>query len=343
MALCRSRLHDGKEGAHMRNFRSRRLAIWIVTSGGMVLSIFPPPLAARAELPANIALTLTGPTQTFRLSPTTYSGSLTLEGLPMAGQTIQVLVDGVVSAEARTGIDGVYSAQVAFGDLEPHSVRSAWRSLPLAERSSNSLTVQAIPAAATAIAEGAYHTCALIGDGTARCWGSNGQGQLGDGVFTSTYHSNTPVVVSGLSGATAIATGGYHSCALIGDGTARCWGYNSHSQLGDGTFFNRATPVVVSGLSGATAIAAGGQHTCALIEGGTARCWGNNDSGQLGDGTTTNRTTPVVVSGLSGATAIAAGFDHTCAVIGDGTARCWGSNNYGQLGNSPATPTQVKL
>jgi alpha-tubulin suppressor-like RCC1 family protein len=93
------------------------------------------------------------------------------------------------------------------------------------------------------------------------------------------------VAVSGLSGATAIATGEYHSCALIGDGTARCWGYNSSGQLGDGTTTtrtDRSTPVAVSGLSGATAIATGGYHTCALIGDGTARCWGNNSNGQLG-------------------------------------------------------------
>jgi hypothetical protein len=137
-----------------------------------------------------------------------------------------------------------------------------------------------------------------------------------------------------LGNVTAIATGSSHSCALLSNGTVRCWGHNRDGQLGNGTTtdFPAAAPVV--GLGGmAAAIAAGEFHTCALLRDGTVHCWGDNWYGQLGDGTTTDRTTPVAASGLRDVTAIAAGEDHTCALLRDGTARCWGYNEFGQLGN----------
>jgi alpha-tubulin suppressor-like RCC1 family protein len=168
------------------------------------------------------------------------------------------------------------------------------------------------------------HTCALLSDGSVRCWGSNYDSQLGDG--TATY-SSTPVTVLDLGGTgVAIATGSSHMSALLADGSVRCWGDNYHSQIGDGTTTDRSTPVLVSNLGGtAVAIAAGDRHTCALLSDGPVRCWGGNGVGQLGDGTTTSRSTPVSVSSLGGtAVAIAAGSFHTCALLSDGSVQCWG-------------------
>jgi alpha-tubulin suppressor-like RCC1 family protein len=189
----------------------------------------------------------------------------------------------------------------------------------------------------TAIAAGDAHTCELADTGGVKCWGNNGDGQLGDGASTN---RSMPVAVRDLSsGVTAIAAGGDHTCALTDANSVLCWGNNNHGQLGDDTLTDRSTPVAVNGLSSSvTAIAAGGDHTCALTSTGSVLCWGDNSYGQLGDGTTIDRLSPVAVSGLSsGVTAITAGGDHACALTNAGDVLCWGNNGNGQLGNGTTT------
>jgi alpha-tubulin suppressor-like RCC1 family protein len=207
------------------------------------------------------------------------------------------------------------------------------------------VSVQTLGSGVSAIAAGFYHTCAIVG-GAVKCWGWNSNGQLGNGTNTAT-NAGSPVTVSGISNATAITAGGYHTCALAG-GVVKCWGYNADGELDRGASGDSFTPVSAVGLtSGVTQIAAGSYHTCAVISGGALRCWGWNSDGQLGNGSTTftGNNPPVTPTGMTaGVTAIAGGGYHTCASVG-GAVKCWGDNYYGQLGNnsylSKTTPVAV--
>ena len=99
------------------------------------------------------------------------------------------------------------------------------------------------------------------------------QFQLGDAVH---HQAPTPQSVAALAPVVAIDAGFQHTCAVLGDGTVRCWGYGSLGQLGTGTAIDGPTPAEVIGLGDVVAVSAGDAHTCALLSTGEVDCWGYN-------------------------------------------------------------------
>ena len=273
---------------------------------------------------------------------------------------------------------------------------------------------RATPSAVTQISAGEGHVCALFSNGTIKCWGYNGEGQLGygdttdRGIDASTMGANLATVDLGTRlTATKIVTGEYFTCALLNTKQVKCWGQNHRAQLGSGDSTNIGTAsgqmgdnlavvsigsdqFVVDITAGANhvcvllqsnavkcwgnefsngtsiiigddpskmgdalvaldlgtthtvkQIVAGNLHTCVLLSNGGIKCWGNNFFGNLGNGSSTDvadpsgmgRQMPWVFLGTGRyATQLVLGAFHTCALLDDGTMKCWGSNDAGQLG-----------
>lgn len=219
---------------------------------------------------------------------------------------------------------------------------------------------------------GRYSTCAILADGTAKCWGASFQGRLGTGSAVPNSTFAQPMV--GVVHATAGATGNTHTCVVAADFAGlRCTGSDWFGELGDGapTGGEAFTPVAVQlsqiefqgtppfqwavftpeETQGRASIAGGGSHFCAIVRsvintsGGVESkvyCWGDNSNGQCGprrtisaDGgtrTVASEWAPRPVALVGVPAAVSAGYFYSCALLTDGRVQCWGYNTQYQMG-----------
>lgn len=212
---------------------------------------------------------------------------------------------------------------------------------------------------ATSVSVGYSHACARMSDGTAKCWGGDALGQLGNGETTFSVPAPTSVVA--LTGVKSVAAGGSFSCALETEGTVACWGVNTSCELGNGCdlfsmpgsesgMVDEPDPVAVTGISGRVSALVTGSpsdgedgYTCAVLVDRTVECWGANVLG-IDPSPTAVVIPPTPVNGLPGVASLALGGYSACAVLTDGTAVCWGLGPLGQAGGAPSasgTPLPV--
>jgi alpha-tubulin suppressor-like RCC1 family protein len=146
----------------------------------------------------------------------------------------------------------------------------------------------------------------------------------------------------------SISTGNTHTCGIISNGSAMCWGLGTSGQLGNGPGTTSNNSVYVNTTNTFVAISAGNTHTCGIIPNGSAMCWGAGTQGQLGYGGTTQQNNPVYVNitnlfvAISAETFSGAG-SHSCGITTDGRAMCWGYGFNGQLGIGNTSNSRVPI
>ena len=225
---------------------------------------------------------------------------------------------------------------------------------------------------AIGVSAGARHTCVVLDDGSVKCWGLGDYGQLGQGNKVDVHSPMEVAPIKFAHPATAVSASYYllwshggpygeSTCALLDDGSVRCWGYtdavphsasadsDNSSGIGDAVGEMSVLPkLTFSGGSPAKSIVAG--SVCAAILGdGSLRLWGSGsqlgqpDLGRGPAGMTPSNLAglPAVAMGGKTVKSIAIGEDHACAILDGGALKCWGEAYSGQLGLGSAESTNT--
>ncbi|MFM2032607.1 MAG: hypothetical protein RLZZ297_1372 [Chloroflexota bacterium] len=210
------------------------------------------------------------------------------------------------------------------------------------------------------IALGLDHSCAILPTAKLKCWGTNGDGQLGLGT-TADMGNDAGEMGSALPYVNVAQTvkyvsgGNRHTCAIRADNSTVCWGFNGDGELGlghvrtigDGAGEMGSALVSVDFGTGlyATSLSASYAFTCAVLNTKQVKCWGYQDSGELGvsgqhglEPNTMGANLPAVDLGTgAAAVSVVTGFQHACALLNNAKVKCWGLNSNGQLGYGDTT------
>lgn len=186
------------------------------------------------------------------------------------------------------------------------------------------------------VSVGSEHACARRTTGRLFCWGSDREGQVGDGPSLVNRTSPTPVASGGTSWAT-LSAGFRHTCGVRTTHELFCWGDDDAAQLGapGQDTVDRPVPTEVVGNTTDWSSVTGGGGTCARKTDNRVFCWGLSSRGQTGNNSPFPfEPRPVeIAGGITDWASVASGGHHSCAVRAIHTLYCWGYNDWGQIGN----------
>tara|TARA_B100000965_G_scaffold375784_1_gene368484 strand:- start:830 stop:2779 length:1950 start_codon:yes stop_codon:yes gene_type:complete len=203
------------------------------------------------------------------------------------------------------------------------------------------------PVKASVLSVGTQHSCGILENGSAICWGSDPHGQLGDGGSSTKYVRPTNHITSPDGSPFHSIFAEYHrTCALTFEGHLYCWGYNPNGESGDGTtntYKSPTTPVKIPLNRTVENIGMGRDHSCAVLDDSSLICWGSDSYGTLGNGDTetSSQYEPVHAAIPDGriVKSVGGGRDNTCILLTDGGVMCWGRDNVGQNGDGGTSAT----
>lgn len=200
----------------------------------------------------------------------------------------------------------------------------------------------------SSVSLGLNHTCSVLADSRLRCWGEGANYQHGYGHNSDVGQTQSAPQLGNLAIplVSSVAAGSDHTCALMeGSKLPRCWGRNTHGQLG------RAATVTIGGANEAIDVSfpsrfarlyAGPNTTCGIDEQARLWCWGQNTLGKLGLGHTRNigddeaPSTAGYVPLDGGVVEVGIGSAHVCVLLDDGRIRCWGGGPFLGLARNDA-------
>ncbi len=191
------------------------------------------------------------------------------------------------------------------------------------------------------ISAGEAHSLGIRSDSTLWAWGSDQEGQLGDG--GSSMDQTAPVQVGAFTDWIAVSAGTNHSLGIRADSSLWAWGDEFSGRLGNGsTTGNQYSPVKIGSATDWIAISAGSSASYGIRADGSLWAWGSNVAGQLGIGAGPDQASPVQVGSDLNWVAVAGGENHCLALKANGTLWAWGkdffSDGYLGLGTTTSAP-----
>jgi len=236
----------------------------------------------------------------------------------------------------------IYAGQIHVIAIDKNGRLWSWGDNTNAQLGDNSITARRTPVSVLGTAKtfcqisaGVAHSVGIDRNGKIWCWGTNNNGQLGDGTQVS---KRTPVSIYGTKTFCRISAGLNHTIAVDSSGNVWSWGENISGVLGNNASLSKRTPVSILGAVKTFCEINGGTTAVSVDKNGRLWSWGDNGTNVLGINSGGNRYTPVSVLGATKTFCkVAVGQNNASGLTYNGKIWAWGFGFFGTNGDNGGT------